>query len=219
MKDIIDITVPLQSDMPIWPRVVGPRLTQTKSIELGDSANASRLDCDVHTGTHVETPRHFFNDGITVERLSLSAMIGPAMVAYLPGVDVITANDLVNLGLSSGVKRLLLRTHNSELWEKAVKEFRKDYVALTDDAAQWIVDQDMQLVGVDYLSIQPYGNKSHTHQILLSGGVIIIEGLNLANVHPRIYELTCLPLKLTGAEAAPARAVLRRLSSHVGDIL
>ena len=212
LANIVDISLPLRPDMPTWPGSVGLRLTRTSRLEVGDSANVSRLDCDVHVGTHVDAPWHFREDGATVEQLPLDILIGPVVVAYLPELSAITASDLADLALSPGTKRLLLRMRNSELWAAGVTEFRKDYVALTADAARWVVDQGIHLIGVDYLSVQRYDDSPLVHQILLEAGVIIVEGLNLADVQPGAYELICLPICLVGAEGAPARAVLRPLS-------
>lgn len=210
MTEIIDISVPLRPQMPIWPGSAGVRFTPTKRLAAGDPDNVSRLDCDVHIGTHVDAPWHFLENGSTAEQLPLGVLIGQAIVAYLPGLSAVTASDLADLVLPPSTKRLLLRTSNSELWAKGVTEFRKDYVALTADAARWVVDQGIRLIGVDYLSVQIYGDSPLTHQILLGAGVIILEGLDLADVQPGSYELTCLPLKLVGADGAPARAVLRK---------
>ncbi|MBM4429722.1 MAG: cyclase family protein [Chloroflexi bacterium] len=217
MADIVDISLPLRPNMPIWPGSVGLRLTRTSRLEAGDSANVSRLDCDVHVGTHVDAPWHFWQDGATVEQLPLDVLIGPATVAYLPQVDVITAGDLADLALPPGTERLLLRTRNSELWMAGVTEFREDYVALTADAARWVVDQHMRLIGVDYLSVQRYQDGPTVHQILLGAEVVIIEGLNLSGVESGEYELICLPLKILGAEGAPARAILRPLTRGERD--
>ena len=208
---IIDISVPLHPEMPVWPGSVGIRLSRTMSLEAGDSSNVSRLDCDVHVGTHVDAPLHFIEDGSSVEQMPLKTLIGMVFVAYLPEeVDVITADDLAALSIPKGTQRLLLRTRNSLLWANGVNGFRTDYVALTADAARWMVEHGIRLVGVDYLSVQRYQDGSETHQILLGAGVVIVEGLNLADVVPGQYKLICLPLKLVGAEGAPARAVLVR---------
>ena len=207
---IIDISVQLHPEMPVWPGSVGIRLSRTKSLEAGDMTNVSRLECDVHIGTHVDAPLHFIEDGSSVEQMPLNILIGPVFVAHLPGGDAITAHDLAALSLPKSTQRLLLRTRNSLLWANGVNDFRTDYVALTADAARWIVEHGIHLVGVDYLSVQRYQDGSETHKILLGAGVIIVEGLNLANVVPGQYELICMPLKLVGAEGAPARAVLLR---------
>lgn len=214
MSEIVDISVPVLPGMPVWPGDSDVRLVPVKRMATGDKNNSSRLDCNVHTGTHVDAPWHFLDDGSTSEQLPLDAMMGEAFVAYLPEVDAITAETLFQLTLPAGTTRLLLRTRNSELWETGVTEFRKDFVALTSDAAQWLVDRGIRLIGVDYLSVHRYGDNAPTHQILLRAGIVIVEGLNLAVVAPGKYELICLPLRLDGADGAPARAVLRRLPAR-----
>jgi arylformamidase len=113
--------------------------------------------------------------------------------------------------LAPTTQRLLLKTRNSELWAAGVTKFRNDYVALSADAARWVVDRGIRLVGIDYLSVQCYEDNPLTHQILMKAGVIIVEGLNLAAVEPGSYELICLPIRLVGADGAPVRAVLRAL--------
>ena len=212
MEKIIDITVPLTTRMPVWPGHKGIRVTPTMRLEDGDSSNVSRLDLNLHTGTHVDAPRHFLQNGTTVEQLPLGVLIGPSYVAHLPDAADVTPRNLTDLNLPSGIERLLLRTRNSELWAAKTTEFREDFVALTREAAQWIVDRKISLIGVDYLSVQRYNDDSQTHQILLGADTVVLEGLNLSNVETGFYELICLPLKLVGAEAAPARAILWQMT-------
>jgi len=171
------------------------------------------LDCDVHSGTHVDAPLHFLSNGGPVEAISLDVLIGPALVAYLPHISRVTAADLEALDLTADVRRLLIRTSNSDLWTAKVREFQRDFVALTTDAAAWVVERDIRLLGVDYLSVQRFGDGPEVHQILLGAAVAVVEGLSLAGAEPGGYELTCLPLRLVGAEGAPARAVLRKQNS------
>jgi len=211
VEKIIDITVPLTIEMPIWPGCKGIWITHIMRLENGDSSNVSRLDINLHTGTHVDAPRHFLQNGKTVEHLPLDVLVGPSYVAHLPDATDVTPRNLTDLNLPSGTKRLLLRTRNSELWAAKTSEFKEDFVALTHEAAQWIVDKKIRLIGVDYLSIQRYSDDSRTHQILLGAGTIALEGLNLSNVKTGFYELICLPLSLVGAEASPARAILRQI--------
>jgi arylformamidase len=205
---IIDISVPLGPNTPTWPGTTRVALRYYKKLSSGDETNTSRLDCDSHTGTHVDAPLHFLKGGSTVEQLPLEVLIGPAAVAHLLEVDSISAHQLDSLEIPSGTKRLLLRTRNSWFWSAQISTFRKDYVALTTDAAQWIVDKGFRLVGIDYLSVGKFGNEAAVHKTLLAAGVIVLEGLNLQEVDEGGYELLCLPLKLVGAEGAPARAVL-----------
>lgn len=216
MSKIIDISVALRSDMPVWPGSVGFRLSRTQRLESGDPTNVSRLDCDVHVGTHVDAPLHFIEGGASIEQLPLEILCGPAVVADLTRADSITADDLAALSLPEDTTRLLLKTRNSALWERK-QSFDADYVALTIDAAKWIVKRGIRLVGIDYLSVQRYYNGPETHQILLEAEVVTIEGLNLAGVAAGDYELICLPLKLVGAEGAPARTVLRPIAGETND--
>jgi arylformamidase len=155
-------------------------------------------------------------DGVTVDELALDRLIGPAFVVDLPSVAAVTARDLNCLALPPETERLLIRTRNSALWAACVAEFDPDFVALTAGAAQWIVDRGIRLIGVDYLSVQRFGDPPLTHEILLRAGVLIIEGLDLSAVQPGTHHLICLPLRILGAEGAPARAVLSPLNRGTG---
>jgi len=208
MKKTIDISVSLNADMPIWPGSAGIQITRQKSIDHGDEVNNSILNCDVHVGTHIDAPLHFLPDGKSVDQLELDALMGPAYVIYLPDVDAISKKVLEDLNIPDSIQRILFRTRNSELWKENPHKFVETYVGLTPDAAQWLVDNRIRLVGIDYLSIQCYDSDPDTHKILLNSGVVIVEGLNLAGVSSGFYEFICLPIKLTGSEGAPARAVL-----------
>lgn len=209
---LIDVSVPLQEDMLVWPGSSGLQIRRIMHLESGDSANVTHMGCDVHVGTHVDAPLHFISGGPSVETMPLDLLIGLAIVAYLPDAVTITTVDLEALTLPDNTERLLFHTRNSELWESQAQNFHADYAALTADAARWIVMKGIRLVGIDYLSVQRYHDGPETYRVLLGAKVIIVEGLNLSKVSPGKYELICLPLKLVGAEGAPARAVLRPLS-------
>jgi arylformamidase len=178
-------------------------------LEAGDPVTVTHLAVDVHAGTHVDAPAHYLRGGATVESLPLEALIGPAWVADFPGADAIDAAALAAARIPEGTRRLLLRTRNSGLWGRG-EHFHPDFVALTLDAARWIVDRGILLVGNDYLSVQRYWDGPETHMVLLRQGVVLLEGIDLARVEPGSWELICLPLLLPGADGAPARAVLRR---------
>jgi arylformamidase len=204
---IIDISVQLDARTPVWPDSDGFRTVRTRSLEMGDPANVTRLECDVHVGTHIDAPRHFLRDGATVEMLPLEMLIGPATVADLPRCPLVTAALLESLALPRDTRRLLMRTGNSRLWKEPC--FQTGYTALSPDAARWIVDRGIGLIGIDYLSVERYGTGPDAHTILLEADVVILEGLDLTDAPAGKYELICLPLRLAGAEGAPARAVLR----------
>ena len=206
---IYDISLPLSSDLPVWPGDDKIRLVQTLSMDAGADANVSRIEAGVHSGTHVDAPHHFLNDGRTVETLSLEVLVGPAYVLRIPDdVSLITADSLSRASIPEGVSRLLLRTRNSRWWQRGDKEFHRDFVAITVDGAAWLVAHDIRLVGVDYLSVAPFDDGVPTHRILLEAGIVIIEGCDLSRVPQGEYDIYCLPLKLIGAEGAPARTIL-----------
>jgi arylformamidase len=213
MTAYFDISLTISPELPHWPGSPTPQLTRTRDMCCGDAINDSVLNCGVHTGTHVDAPIHFLADGADVTTLPLEVLIGPAMVAALPAVDAVTPADLEALNVPAGVERLLLRTRNSEGWRRGDREFNTEFVALTAAAARWVVERGLRLIGVDYLSVQRFKDNPETHTTLLGAGVVIVEGLNLAAISPGFYELYCLPLKLAGGDGAPARVVLKSLSS------
>lgn len=206
---IHDISLTISPDLPTWPGDPGLELEKISSMDEGADANVTRISAAVHLGTHVDAPHHFLNDGRTVEDLSLEVLTGPCYVLQLPdGIDAITAEVLERSEITSDMKRILFGTSNSHLWAKGVKEFQTDFVAITEDGAEWLVEHGVQLVGVDYLSVAPYGDSVPTHKVLLEAGVVIVEGLNLSEVMRGFYDLYCLPLKIAASDGAPARAVL-----------
>ncbi len=203
-----DVTLAITPDMPVWPGDALPDLELTGSIDAGGTANTSQISMSVHTGTHVDAPHHFLNDGRTVERLSLENLIGRVYVLHLPDVDLITAGVLAEAEIPPRTRRLLFKTRNSEYWSRGVKEFQTDFVAISPDGAEYLVNRNVKLVGVDYLSVAPYKAGEPTHRILLNAGVIVLEGLDLSKVSQGRYTLHCLPMKLAGSDGAPARVIL-----------
>jgi len=207
----IDISVGISSALPVWPGDPAIELERLASIEAGEEANISRLASGVHIGTHVDAPKHFLDEGGTVEALSLEALIGPAEVVEISGSATIDAEALAGADIPGGCQRLLLKTSNSQLWSRIEAGFQKDFVAVDDSGAGWLVDHGLRLVGIDYLSIAPWGAAGPTHRTLLRAGVVILEGIDLRQVAPGSYQLVCLPLKLVGSDGAPARAVLESI--------
>src|SRR5262249_5486979 len=184
-------------------------ISPVKQIAKGDSSNNSRLVMGTHTGTHVDAPKHFFDDRPGVESLSLDLLIGRARVIDMPVRGGITEKDLAAAGLREDI-RVLLRTPNSKLWSSK-KEFSPEYTHLTEDGAKFLVDQGVKVVGVDYLSVEQFHKPgAPAHHALLGSGIIIIEGLNLSDAEAGRYEMYCLPLRIAGADGAPARVVLKR---------
>jgi arylformamidase len=205
MSGPIDITVRLHAAMPIWPGSDGFRIRWARAIGRGDEANVSLVEMDVHCGTHVEAPLHFIDAGAALDTFPLDVFVGTALVVHLPDADLIRPEDLEQV--PAGTERLLIRTRNSEIWASQTS-FDRDFVALTADAARWIAGRRIRLVGIDYLSVQRWGDGPETHRTLMEAGVAILEGLDLSAVEAGEYRLTCLPLRLDGAEASPVRAIL-----------
>ncbi len=207
MSRIYDISVPIRSGGLVYPGNPEIEITLQQAVAKGAGANVSFLHFGSHTGTHADAARHFFDDGQTVDRIPIERLIGPAILLSFPDdLRAVTAADLVEHDLA-GHTRVLLRTRNSALLSQ--KEFVRDYTYLAPDGAQYLVDKGVELVGVDYLSIEQFHSGHHkTHRTLLERSVVILEGLDLSIPAAGEYELICLPLRIEGCDGAPARAVL-----------
>jgi arylformamidase len=212
MSGPIDVSVRLRPDMPLWPGSSGISFGLAQRLADGDESNVTRLEMDVHCGTHVEGPLHVMDSGAPLEAYPLDVFVGPAWVADLRGSSEIGPAELDRGGIPDGAQRILMLTDNSALWADERHDFRTDFAGLTSDGAAWLAERGPLLVGADYLSVQLFSPDLEPHRILLSGGVAILEGLNLSAVERGAYRLTCLPLRLAGTEAAPARAILEPMS-------
>lgn len=207
---LYDISLTIAEDLPVWPGDPHIELKKVSQIKDGELANVTHISACVHIGTHVDAPDHFLGDGQTVENLPLDLLVGAAAVVELPVDGHISAVDLQKASIPEGTKRLLIKTANSQFWAEGVKEFKEDFIALDADAAAYLVDQGVEVVGVDYLSVAPFTNPAPTHRILLEAGVLIIEGLDLSGIKAGVYTLLCLPLKISGSDGAPARVLLQK---------
>lgn len=205
-----DISLTISNHLPVWPGDPSVTLERIGKMEDGDSSNVTRMEMCVHTGTHVDAPYHFLGgETATVDSLSLKLLTGRAYVLHLPDeVDEINRDVLEQAEIPPRTRRLLFKTRNSEYWARQTPDFQKDFVAITADGAQYLVDRGVKLVGVDYLSAAPFQQPRPTHEILLEAGVIIVEGLDLSQVSQGRYTFYCLPLKLQGSDGSPARAIL-----------
>ncbi len=205
---IHDISVPLQNGVHFWEGDPEPNISRIQDHERGDAWTTSHLSFAAHIGTHVDAPLHRVRGGKTIDSLDLRTLLGRAYVADLIDVNSeITANDLDARHIPSNVKRLLFKTRNGELWTR--QGFQKDFVALSADGAQWVVERGIKLVGMDYLSADIFfADTAPAHDILLNANVVIVEGMMLQAVTAGWYTLICLPIKVAGADGAPARAIL-----------
>ena len=208
--DWIDVSVPLKNGMAHWPGDRPFKRRQTSWIDAGDPCNLSEISGSVHTGTHMDAPGHFLKDRREgIDAMPLDAGIGVARVIAIQNRQVVALDEVKSQEPREG-ERILFRTKNSEKpW--ASDEFVKEFIYIPADTAKYLATRRVRTVGVDYLSVGGfYHDGPETHKALLSGGIWIIEGLNLGAVEPGEYDLICLPLKLIGSDGAPARAVLRK---------
>lgn len=208
--ELIDVSLGISPDLPVWPSDPPVEMTLLSSMDEGDEANVTKLAAGVHIGTHVDAPRHFIARGAGVDELPLEVLIGEAVLVSLPAVEAIDREALEALDLAGDAERLLFKTSNSSHSLTESGEFHRNYVAIDESGADWLVERGVRLVGVDYRSVAPWGQSVATHRRLLGAEVVVIEGLDLTRVEPGNYQLYCLPLKLVGADGAPARVLLGR---------
>ena len=205
----IDISVPVHSGMVHWPKDPEIKVERVMEMARGDVCNVSHLSLGAHTGTHMDAPLHFIAKGKSIDQLPFEATIGLARVIEIADEESIKPEELRPHRIKAD-ERILFKTRNSEeSWRS--NEFDEDFVYISREGAQFLAERKVRTVGVDYLSVGGYKRDGvETHHALLGAGIWVIEGLNLARVKPGQYELVCLPIKLEGAEGAPARALLRK---------
>lgn len=205
----IDISVPLRSGMAYWPGDPPCTIRRFRSIDKGDKVNISQISMGSHTATHIDAPYHFLRKGTTADNIPLGCLIGPCRVIKIKDTESIKAKELKKYHIRKG-ERILFKTVNSpRAWQS--KEFCKDFVYISEEAAGYLAKTGVSVVGIDYLSVGSYyKGGALTHRTLLTNGVCIIEGLNLYLVKSGRYLLVCLPIKIDCSDAAPCRAVLRQ---------
>jgi arylformamidase len=210
---IFDITTPLRTDLPVWPGHARPEIYTTRSHEEGHGVQVTHLSIGAHTGTHLDAPRHFVAGAGLVTDLDLNVLMGECVVLHYTGTGAIPASFFQAANLPTPCPRILLKcNHNAGKLDTTETEFFEDYAGITPEAATWLVENGLQLIGTDYLSIGPYralvGDPNReVHLTLLGAKVIIVEGLDLRAITPGAYTLVCLPI-LLAADGAPCRAVL-----------
>ncbi|MFC2062563.1 cyclase family protein [Chloroflexota bacterium] len=216
-KPWIDISVPLEDAMVHWPNNPETSIRRFKDIKQGASSNVTMISMGSHTGTHMDAPIHFIEEGVGINNIPLTDLIGKARVIEIRDSESIKPEELTRNRIHRG-ERILLKTENSlRDWQKM--KFLEDYVFISDTAADFLVDRGVRLVGIDYLSVGSFKQGgSYVHKTLLCNGVWIIEGLNLSNVPPGRYDLICLPLRIAGGDGAPARAIIRPAPRHPASV-
>jgi arylformamidase len=208
----IDVSVMLHKGLAVWPENAPIVIELDKELGKDYHANLSVLNLGAHSGTHMDAPLHFIKGGPGLETMPLDATVGRARVIEIENAEEITIEELRQYDFKKG-ERILFKTFNSERnWPE--QSFLPDAVYVATDAAEMLADAGVRTVGIDYLSVGGYKkNGVEVHNILLSSGVWIIEGLYLADIAPGDYDLICLPVKILGSDGAPARAILRPLAT------
>jgi arylformamidase len=211
MKDNLwlDITIPIRNGMVTWPGDRTVTVSKSSTIGVNDAeANVTAISLSAHTGTHIDAPLHFMPDGTDITTIPFDHLIGPAKVIHITDAHQITFSELKEADIESG-DRLLFRTRNSDS-DWSMQPFMEDYVYLSTNAAQYLIKLGVMCIGVDYLSVAGEENGKEVHQLILGEGITIIEGLDLRAIVPGNYEMIALPMKIAGADGAPARVLIRK---------
>ena len=212
----IDITFPVSNGMTTWPGDQPVQLKRTSTIGVdGATSNVTSLSMSAHTGTHIDAPLHFIRGGKDITQVKVEELIGYTKIFHITDPQQITFSELKELPIEEG-DILLFRTRNSDTnWINV--PFKEDYVYLSINAAQYLVKVGVKCIGVDYLSVGGMENGVEVHKTLLNAGITIIEGLKLNDVVPGLYEIIALPMRIQGADGAPARVVIRRITDTEGE--
>lgn len=210
--EYLDVSAPLRGGMAHWPGDPAVRIRPLSRIGRGVECNLTALSMCVHAGTHMDAPLHYLAKGASIDAMPIEATVGRARVIEIDHPEAIEPRELRRHRIRKG-ERLLFRTRNSRRHWTETNQFFGDYVHIAPDGARFLADRGVRTVGIDYLSVgSPGPDGADTHRILLRAGIWIIEGLDLSRAAAGSYELVCLPLKIPGADGAPARALLRRVA-------
>jgi arylformamidase len=209
MTRMIDVTLSIRPGMLTYPGDPVVTIERTSDMRGGDVSNLSVVSMSTHTGTHVDPPMHFVDGGAAIDQLSLDTLVGDTVVADMRGVGTIGAAELEAAALPLDVERVLFLTDWSARWAEESPAFSDTAVCVSVEAARWLVDRGVRLVGTDFISIEGAGDPTYpVHRTLLGAGVVVVEGLDLRDVPAGRYTLWCLPLKLRDGDGGPARVVL-----------
>ena len=202
---MIDVTLPIHEGMVTFPGDPDVSVRSFSGIDKGDATNLRAISFGSHCGTHLDAPGHLFADGKTTGEIRLERLIGVVKVFLIKDRTSIKVAELEKMQIKKG-ENVFFKTRNSKLWNSKV--FSPDFVFLETDAAAYLAGRKVNLVGIDYFSVEQFGNTSlAVHRVLLKNGIIIVEGLDLRKVPAGNYFMFCLPLKCD-CDGAPARVLL-----------
>jgi arylformamidase len=203
---LYEATLPIHEGMLTFPGDPQFSLRPVSKICSGDPYSLSLMSIPTHAGTHVDPPAHYLDNGGTVDQIPLSVLVGLGIVLDMRGVKTIGRRELEMSALGNH-RRALFKTDNGPRLRESV--FREDYVHVTLEGADFLIERGILLVGIDYLSIEKYdAPDASVHKKLLGAGVLIVEGLNLVDIPAGPCKIYCLPLLLKGGDGAPARVLI-----------
>jgi len=211
-SDWIDISIPVFAGMIGGPNDPLVKIVLVRDPAKGDKNTMAMITMITHTGTHIDAPRHFFPEGTPIDELPLDTFIGPARVIEIKDTESVKPAELEPYDIQPG-ERILFKTKNSS-WVYDTDKFVTGYVYISTEAARFLVEKKVRLVGVDYLTVGGSVDREQNrtvHTMFLGNGVSILEETNLKGVKAGKYELMALPLRLRQGDASPCRAVIRPL--------
>jgi arylformamidase len=204
MYKMYDVSMPIYRGMTVYKNKP-EKQPEVRIVQDFDKApvRESRIDMDLHTGTHVDSPLHMLPNGGTMETIPVERWVGPCRVVDVTGVTAgITKADLEPLNLQRG-EFPLLKTRNS-----LTDDFATDFVFLAEDGARYLAEIGVRGVGIDALGIERDQKGHPTHKALFGADIVVMEGLRLGEVPEGEYFMVGAPLNIVGTEAAPARVLL-----------
>ncbi|MBT3181221.1 MAG: cyclase family protein [Deltaproteobacteria bacterium] len=205
MKKFYDVTLPIENGMKVYPGDMNVSIDRIAKIE-DDGCDVRELHFSSHVGTHIDAPCHFIEGAKTLDDMSFDLMVGEVQVVETDA-DVIDRKVLKNLKIDYW-KVIFFKTKNGALW--SLDKFSENFVSLTKDAAEFLVEKGTKLVGIDYFSIETFHTHEYpVHKKLLGNDIFIVESLYLNDVPAGRYNLHCLPIRLSRADGASARIILQ----------
>ena len=208
IKTIYDISVQLGTEAIDYPGDTPYCREWTGTIEENGTFDLSKLVMSAHSGTHIDTPAHFIPNGKNLDHFTVQDFILPAKVLDITDSVSVKPAELEKAEIDPG-DALLFKTCNSTTGLCKTGAFSEKFVFLSPEAADFCINKKVALIGIDYISIEEFGNDAFPlHRKILGNNIIILEGVNLKDVPPGKYTLICLPLKIKDGEASPVRAVL-----------
>ncbi|MEJ2717702.1 MAG: cyclase family protein [Deltaproteobacteria bacterium] len=204
---LYDASMPIRAGMVTFPGDPLFKIEPFFQRDRGDPFDLALMSLGTHLGTHVDPPAHYLDGGSTVDEIPLETLVGPGVVLDMTGRAVVDRQALETSAMGDH-RRVLLKTDNAPRLLEAT--FHEGYVHLTEDGAEYLVERAVKMIGIDYLSIEQYGSPgAPVHRALLSAGVLVVEGVHLLHVPAGPCEIYCLPLRIEGADGAPARVLIR----------